>query len=120
MSGAWAREADNAREHMLGRTDLAAAAWYLIATLSGSDEFRPLNLRRASAIIRRERRRLDPDGRCSRKLDWAGSPSDENLIWAALRSVATISAWDTNPQTEAWHLREAEAALRTLHKRGRS
>lgn len=29
MSGAWAREADNAREHMLGRTDLAAAAWYL-------------------------------------------------------------------------------------------
>ena len=122
MSGAWAREADATDlTHLIDDGRLSDAAWSLAAALAlSTPSARDRQLRIASAIIRRERKRLDPEGHVSRRHDWAGSPSDENLIWAALRSVATISAWDTNAQTAAWHLREAEAALRTLHKRGRS
>ena len=109
--------------HLIDDGRLSDAAWSLAAALAAPPPFptytRVRQLRIASAIIRRERRRLDPEGKVKRLHDWPRTFSDENLIWAALRIVATTDA-SVRDEDKAWHLRHAEAALRTLHKRGRS
>lgn len=121
MSGAWAREVDATDlTHLIDDGRLCDAAWSLAAALALSPTCaRDRQLRIASAIIRRERRRLDPEGKVRRLHDWPGTFSDEGLIWAALRLVATTDI-ATRDEDEVWLLRRAEAALRTLHKRGLS
>lgn len=117
MSGKWAREADIARERMLGRTDLAAAASYIALAFTALAEFRPLNLRRASAIIRRERKALGATA--PRLPDWSTEWTDEALTWTALRMIAEVGSVRLTKNQQAYRLRQAEACLRTLHKRHR-
>ena len=120
MSGAWAREADATSDRLRDSTDLGSAAYCLACALAYPGALSvPLNLRRASAIIRSERRRLDPEGVSERSRDWPETVSDEALIWTALRMVASVDVGG-NAEDRAWWLRQAESALRTLHKRGRS
>ena len=118
MSGAWAREADAIV--CLGTWNLADAALWLADALNCDGAGRAIDLMTASAIIRRERKRLDLKKEWPRQddWDWAGNIPDEALIWYALRAVA--QAANLSASSGTWHLREAEAALRTLHKRGRS
>ncbi len=117
MSGAWAREADATANLS---SDLRVAAWHLVqALIAGAPGSRIYHLRLASAIIRRERRRLDPEGVSKRSRDWPETVSDEALIWAALRAVVSVDIGG-NAENKAWYLRRAESTLRTLHKRGRS
>ena len=117
MSGAWAREADSAV--CLEAWNLADAALWLANSLNCTGTGRAASLLNASAIIRRERRRLDPEGVSERSRDWPETVSDEALIWTALRMVASVDVGG-NAEGRAWWLRQAESALRTLHKRGRS
>lgn len=117
MSGAWAREADTVILADWERLDRAALA--LTHALTGDAPRRTFWLRNASAIIRRERKALDPKGKCSRRHDWKGEFSDDGLIWGALRLLATVDC-SYYVEHKVWHLRMAEAALRTLHKRGRA
>ena len=113
MSGLWAREAD-ALDIDDGDSLAYAASWLADAlhVENGQSRF----LRRASAVIRSERRRLDPEGWTKRCCDWSEDFSDEDLIWAALRMLATSRAV-LRADTKARYLRQSEAALRTLHKR---
>ena len=117
MSGAWAREADAvvlANWEKLGR-----AALSLAYALTSGDPARKFWLNNASAIIRRERKALDVVA--PRLPDWSAKYDDNYLIWVALRNVAYTQtvAPVNNGGFMAYQLREAEAALRTLHKRGR-
>ena len=119
MTGAWAREADATDlTHLIDDGRLCDAAWSLAAALALSTPgARDRQLRIASAIIRRERKRLDPES--LRTDDWSATLSDESLIWRALRFVTAVDYFSLT-STKAASLRVAEAALRTLYARGRS
>ena len=112
-AGRWASKADKCLP--ISKVNLESAARWLTAALvetatSDRDEY----LLQASAIIRRVRKRLDPEGKSWKQPDWPEFMSDEGLIWKALAHVAGA---DSGPG--AWHLRHAEAALRTLYGRQR-
>ena len=108
MSGEWAREADAMR----AAGDMSSAASALIIALGSTD--RHYYRLRAASLIRAERKRL---GRTARRPDFDASVSEQRLLWLALESVAKYQAW---PRGSGWPLRDAEAALRTLYKRGQA
>ena len=118
MTGAWAREADATEVHVSVGLDWAAH-WLASSLTAGRGDHRQFALGRASAIIRSERKRFDPEKKVERCRDWPGHISDEELIWSALRMLVLVTP-TTTTEIKAYYMRQSEAALRTLHKRGRS
>ena len=123
MKGAWAREADaviivTACE--LERAALILSSLLLKETLNVSlERQRKSELIRASAIIRRNRLKLDPRWMVKRSPDWGNDVSDRGLIWGALKNISEVENAHYD-EYKTWLLREAESALRTLHKRDRN
>ena len=97
-------------------TDLVEAAYWLVAAVNdgadGTD--RGVVLALAGAIIRKHRKGL---GRESERVADFPDDCDEKLIWLALAAVALVGGGSVVPHS---HLRGAEAALRTIWRRGQS
>ncbi len=99
--------------------DLATAADWLIHGLRFPAS-REISLRRAAAIIRNNRKAAlagSNEIKSERCPDYPESWTTEKLLWDAVASVAHAG---NVPTASALHLRHAEAALRTVWKRGQS
>ena len=95
--------------------DLAVAADWLVAAVGDNGYDRGVELAFAGAIIRNHRKGL---GRESQRVaDFPDSVSDEKLVWSALFLVSAVGRGSVAPHL---HLRNAEAALRTIWRRGQS
>ena len=95
--------------------DLADAADWLARAVSDNGYDRGVELALAGAIIRNHRKGLGWES--ERVADFPDGWSDEKLIWSALAAVALVGKGSVVPGA---HLRNAEAALRTIWRRGQS
>ena len=96
-------------------TDLVDAAYWLVEAVSDGGCARGVELAIAGAIIRNHRKGLGRES--ERVADFPDDWSDEKLIWTALIGVAAAGKGSVVPYM---HLRTAEAALRTIWRRGQS
>ena len=90
-----------------------AVYWLAVALDYDEDRARALSI--AGAIVRNHRRGLGIES--ARMGDYPDDWPDEKLIWTALIGVAAAGKGSVVPYM---HLRTAEAALRTIWRRGQS